>query len=84
MSDTVSAAYAGDSNFLSSTSPLLTVPITQAANTTSLTVDDANPVVGQNVTFTATVAVSAPGAATPTGRLPSSVARGSCASRHSA
>ena len=68
-SDTVSAAYAGDGNFLYSTSPLLTVPITQAANTTSLTVDDANPVVGQSVTFTATVAVSAPGAATPTGMV---------------
>ena len=66
-SDTVSAAYAGDGNFLYSTSPLLTVPITQAANTTSLTVDDANPVVGQSVTFTATVAVERTGGGHPDG-----------------
>ena len=69
LSDVVSAAYAGDNNFATSNSSPLTVSITPAATATNLTVDDANPVVGQSVTFTATVAVSAPGAATPTGTV---------------
>ncbi|MGD0683473.1 MAG: Ig-like domain repeat protein [Streptosporangiaceae bacterium] len=67
--DSVTAAYGGDGNFAASTSSPLTVSITPATTSTSLRVDDASPVVGQTVNFTATVTVNAPGASAPTGTV---------------
>jgi hypothetical protein len=65
----MSASYDGDSNFQSSTSPQSTVDVGQAATTTSLTSTDVSPVVGEPVTFTATVAPVSPGGGTPTGTV---------------
>ena len=63
----VTAVYATDGNFATSTSPSVSQVVNQASTTTALT-SSANPsVFGQPVTFTATVAVVAPGAGTPTG-----------------
>jgi uncharacterized repeat protein (TIGR01451 family) len=65
----ITAVYAGDTNFTGSTSPILTQTVNQAATSTAV-VSSANPsVFGQPVTFTATVAVTAPGAGTPTGTV---------------
>jgi large repetitive protein len=67
--DAVTATYGGDDNFAGSTSAILTESIAPATTSTSLKVDDAKPVVGQTVTFTATVSVKAPGNSTPTGSV---------------
>lgn len=65
----ITARYAGDTNFATSTSASLTQTINKAATTTAL-ISSVNPsAVGQAVTFTATVNVSAPGAGTPTGTV---------------
>ncbi|HEV8059046.1 MAG TPA: Ig-like domain-containing protein, partial [Gemmataceae bacterium] len=65
---TITASYAGDTNFsLSTGTAALTV--NQSASTTTLT-SDANPSVsGQTVDFTAIVTATAPGAGTPTGSV---------------
>jgi hypothetical protein len=67
--DAVTAAYGGDSNFNGSTSPVLTVSVNPTTTSTALTVDNASPVVGQKVTFTATVTASGAGASNPTGSV---------------
>ncbi len=68
-SHTISAAYGGDTNFTASTSPAVTQVVSQAGSTTT-TLSNLNPsTYGQNVTFTATVAATAPGAGTPTGTV---------------
>ncbi len=65
----ITVQYAGDANFLASTSAVLTQNINQAATSTVVT-SGLNPsVFGQSVTFTATVAVTAPGTGTPTGTV---------------
>ncbi len=65
----ITAQYAGDANFGPSTSTAVSQVVNQAATTTALT-SGANPsVFGQNVTFTATVTPTAPGAGTPTGTV---------------
>ncbi len=65
---TVDVAYSGDSNFNSSTITY-TQHVDQAATTTSVS-SSVNPsVFGQSVTFSAAVAVVAPGAGTPTGTV---------------
>jgi len=54
----ISAIYSGDANFNTSTSPNLTQIVNMGNTTTALT-SSANPsVVGQNVTYTATVSPS--------------------------
>ena len=59
----ITAVYAGDTNFATSTGAVSQV-VNQAATTTALT-SSANPsVFGQSVTFTATVTVNSPGAGT--------------------
>src|SRR5208282_630536 len=63
---TVSAVYAGDTNFSGSTSNSLTQAVTQAAVTASLTASAATTNFGAGVTFTATL-TSAGG--TPTGTV---------------
>ncbi len=66
---TITVQYAGDANFLASTSLGLTQNISQAATSTTVA-SGLNPsVFGQSVTFTATVVVTAPGTGTPTGTV---------------
>ncbi len=66
---TITAAYGGDTNDLSSTAPALTQTVDQAATTTAVA-SSVNPsVAGQALTITATVSVTAPGAGTPTGAV---------------
>ncbi len=65
----ITAVYAGDSNFSGSTSSTLSQVVNQASSTTTLT-SSANPsVYGQSVTFTATVAAVSPGSGTATGTV---------------
>jgi hypothetical protein len=65
----ITAAYAGDSNFATSTSTTLTQTVNQDAATVALS-SSLNPsTAGQSVTFTATVAAVSPGAGTPTGSV---------------
>jgi Bacterial Ig-like domain (group 3) len=63
----VTAVFGGDANYAGSTSSTLTQTVNKAATTTSLTSTSNPSVVGQQVFYTATVAVSAPGAGTPSG-----------------
>jgi hypothetical protein len=68
-SHTIMASYAGDGNFLASTGDDFSSPQTVAPDSTTTSVRvNVNPaVVGQAVTFTATVRAAAPGSGTPTG-----------------
>ena len=73
----VVATYSGDGNFLTSNGSVAGGQTVNKAVTTTGVSSSANPSTpGQNVTFTATVAVSAPGAGTPPGpcSLPPSMA----------
>ncbi|REK90530.1 Ig-like domain repeat protein, partial [Streptomyces inhibens] len=67
-SHTVTATYGGDANFTGS-SGTDTQTVNQASTTTSVTSSPDPSVVGEPVTFTATVAPVAPGAGTPTGTV---------------
>ena len=62
----IGASYGGDSNFLAS-STTISQAVNKAGTSTSLTASTATSVYGQNVTFSATVSVVAPGAGTPSG-----------------
>jgi hypothetical protein len=65
----ITAVYAGDGNFVASTSAPTSQAVNQDGTSTSLT-SSANPSVsGQSVTFTATVTANAPGSGTPTGTV---------------
>ena len=65
----ITAAYGGDASFNPSTSAALNQTVTQAATATAVS-SSVNPSsVGQPVTFTATVSVTAPGAGMPTGSV---------------
>src|SRR5207247_2342386 len=60
-SHSITAAYAGDTNFSSGTSPAVTQTVNQASSSTALA-SSVNPsVFGQSVTLTATVSAVAPG-----------------------
>ena len=63
------ASYTGSGSYASSSSSKLAFTVGQAATTTILTGSTVTPGVGQNVTFTATVAAVAPGAGSPTGMV---------------
>ena len=76
-SDSVSAAYSGDSNFVSSGSST-SVVIGQDATTTTVSASPSPAVVGQAVTLTGVVAPVSPGAATPSGSVSFSDAGGTC------
>jgi autotransporter-associated beta strand protein len=67
----ITAVYAGDSNFVGSTSSSLSQVVNPAATTTAVSksAPAGTPVVGQMVTFTATVTATAPGAGLPTGAV---------------
>jgi Bacterial Ig-like domain (group 3) len=65
----ITAVYSGDAHFFGSTSNAVSQAVLKAATTTSVA-SSANPsVVGQQVTYTATVSVTSPGGATPAGTV---------------
>jgi hypothetical protein len=64
----LTAVYSGDGNYRSSTSSALTQTVNRASTTTNLAANPAGSTgFGHAVTFTATVAPTAPGAGKPTG-----------------
>src|SRR5439155_14856472 len=66
---TVTAAYSGDTNFTTSTSPNFTQTVNKA-NTSSAVASSVNPsVFGQSVTLTASVSVTGNGSGTLTGTV---------------
>ena len=65
----ITVSYNGDADFTTSTSTALSQVVNQAGTTTSLVSATDPSVFGQAVTFTATVAASAPGSGTPTGNV---------------
>ena len=65
----ITARYGGDASFTTSTSAALAETVTKASTSTSLASSTATSVAGQPVVLTATVAVNAPGAGTPTGSV---------------
>jgi hypothetical protein len=65
----LTAVYAGDNNFTTSTSAVLNQYVSQSATTTTVESSDALTVYGQEVTFTATVSAVAPGSGIPTGTV---------------
>jgi hypothetical protein len=66
----ITATYDGDTDFTTSTStPATTQVVDQAATSTSVTGGPSPSVIGQSVTFTATVTATTPGAGTPTGTV---------------
>ena len=68
--DTITAVYSGDTTFTGSTSPNLSQTISTAATSTTVVSTTGSPsVVGQAVTYTATVTATAPGAGNPTGSV---------------
>ncbi len=68
-SHSLSADYAGDPNYATSTFAPVPLTVNQASTTTALT-SSANPsALCQTVTFTATVTAASPGSGTPTGTI---------------
>lgn len=65
----IGANYAGDANFNTSSGTLPTQTVNKAGTTTTLAAAPNPSVFGQNVTLTATVAATAPGAGLPTGTV---------------
>jgi hypothetical protein len=67
-SHTVTVAYNGDGNFITSTSASLGQTVSKASSSTAVS-SSTSAVYGQAVTFTATVTAVSPGAGTPTGTV---------------
>jgi trimeric autotransporter adhesin len=67
--NSITAQYQGDSNYGTSTSPASTVTVSAASTSVGLTASPVSPLVGQSVTFTATVTVTSPGTGSPTGTV---------------
>jgi hypothetical protein len=73
--DSVNASYGGDNNYANSTSTSQSITVNQDGTTTSTPTatnggNPANPaVVGEQITFTSTVAVTPPGTGPPTGAV---------------
>lgn len=65
----LTAVYAGDDNYAGSESELLVQFVVPAATTTDVVSSAATVVVGQEVTFTATVTAQAPGGGVPVGTV---------------
>jgi hypothetical protein len=63
----ISAVYAGDGNFITSTSNTVAFTVGQASTTTTVASSAPTSTYGSAVTFTATVAATSPGNGTPTG-----------------
>jgi len=68
-SQSITASYGGDSNFITSTSPTLNQAVNQDGTSTALSSSVYPSVYGQSVTFTATVSAAVPGSGTPTGSV---------------
>ena len=68
-SDSITASYAGDTDFVSSTSSAQTETVSQAATTTTVGISPTSAVSGQSLTVTATVSASSSGSGTPTGTV---------------
>ena len=68
-SHSITAVYSGDTNDVTSTSAALTFNVSQDTTTAVVTASPTTTVYGQSVTFTATVAVTSPGAGPPTGTV---------------
>ena len=66
---TITAVYEGDSSFATSTSGAVVLNVNKGATTTAVTAAPNPSVFGQTVTFTATVAATAPAAGIPTGTV---------------
>ena len=76
---TLTATYAGDANFQGSTSAGASHTVNAAATSTTISSDSPDPsVVGQAVTVNYSVAVTSPGAGTPTGNVTVSDGTVSC------
>ena len=67
--DSITAVYNGDTNFVGSTSPVLSQTIEQDGTAATVIASAGPSVFGQSVTFTATVSPAAPGGGTPTGTV---------------
>jgi len=65
----ITAEYLSNNNFSNSTSPVVTQTVNQAGTTTTVTSTVSPSVYGQSVSFTATIAVVAPGAGNPAGTV---------------
>ena len=68
-SNNISATYGGDASFAASTSAILVQQINPAATAIALASSPDPSIVGQDVVFTATISVSAPGSGKPTGSV---------------
>jgi len=68
-SHAIVATYGGDSSFAGSASTSLSQQVTPASTATSVAASPNPAVAGQPVTFTATIAPTAPGAGAPTGTV---------------
>src|SRR5262249_48765204 len=65
----LTASYAGTSNFANSTSAAAALTVSRASTAVALTSSVNTAATGQSVTFTATVSVLAPGMGLPTGTV---------------
>jgi hypothetical protein len=65
----ITAVYSGDASNAASTSAVMTQVVTADSTTTTLTASVNPTMVGQPVTFTATVTAKAPGSGAPTGKV---------------
>ncbi|HEY1435809.1 MAG TPA: Ig-like domain repeat protein, partial [Thermoanaerobaculia bacterium] len=65
----ITAVYAGDTNFTTGTSPTLPEAVGKSGSQTSVASNPNPSVFGQPATFTASVGAAAPGAGTPTGTV---------------
>ncbi len=68
-SNSITAQYSGDSNFTSSTSPPVSVPVTTISTTTVLSFTPTSPTYGTSVAFTATITPASTGAEQPSGNV---------------
>ena len=68
-SHSITVVYGGDTNFMASTTPILSQTVSLDSTTTKLSTSDGSSVIGESVTFTATVKAVAPGNGTPTGTV---------------
>lgn len=67
--NSITATYNGDANFNASTSTALNVTVNQDTTSSKVTTLTNPAVVGQSVTFTATVTANSPGSGVPTGTV---------------
>jgi hypothetical protein len=68
-SQAITGVYGGNTNFVTSTSAVLTQTVNQDSTTTKVSSSADPSVYGQSVTFTATVTAASPGSGTPTGSV---------------